>query len=76
MLGPWEEKLASTGIEIMAPKEPAKLIRVDAAGRVETLTSMHQGTTTGLSLPTSPAEIDDFADELIERCFEPALRAA
>ncbi len=38
MLGPWEEKLASTGIEIMAPKEPAKLIRVDAAGRVETFT--------------------------------------
>ena len=75
MLGPWEEKLASTGIEIMAPKEPAKLIRVDAAGRVETLTSMHQGTTTGLSLPTSPAEMDDFADGLVERGFEPVQTA-
>ena len=60
ILGPWEEKLASTGIEIMAPKEPAKLIRVDAAGRVETLTTMHLGTTTGLQLPENVDEIDGF----------------
>ncbi len=51
MLGPWEDKLASIGVEILAPKEPAKLIRIDAAGRVETLATMHAGTTTGLQLP-------------------------
>ncbi len=76
MLGPWEEKLASTGIEIMAPKEPAKLIRVDAAGRVETLASMHAGTTTGLTLPASLDEMDNFVSELIESCFEPVQAAA
>jgi MoaA/NifB/PqqE/SkfB family radical SAM enzyme len=76
ILGPWEEKLASTGIEIMAPKEPAKLIRVDAAGRVETLTTMHLGTTTGLQLPENVDEIDGFIPGLIESCFEPVCAVA
>jgi pyruvate-formate lyase-activating enzyme len=75
ILGPWEEKLASTGIEIMAPKEPAKLIRIDAAGRVETLTTMHQGITTGLQLPVNAEDIDAFVPTLIDRCFE-GIRAA
>jgi sulfatase maturation enzyme AslB (radical SAM superfamily) len=76
ILGPWEDKLAATGIEIMAPKEPAKLIRVDAAGRVETLTTMHRGTTTGLQLPENVDEIDSFVPKLIESCFEPVCAAA
>jgi sulfatase maturation enzyme AslB (radical SAM superfamily) len=76
ILGPWEEKVASTGIEIMAPKEPAKLIRVDAAGRVETLTTMHLGTTTGLQLPENVDEIDGFVPSLIEGCFQPVCAAA
>jgi len=76
VLGPWEEKLAETGIEIMAPKEPARLIRVDAAGRVETLTTMHAGTTTGLQLPEDIGEIDGFVDTLLGQCFEPVRQAA
>ena len=76
VLGAWGEKLASTGIEIMSPKEPARLIRVDAAGRVETLSTMHAGTTTGLQLPTDIAEIDGFAEQLIATCFEPVSMAA
>ena len=76
MLGPWEEKLAATGIEILAPKEPAKLIRIDAAGRVETLSTMQAGTTTGLQLPTDLSEIDGFIDTLIDRCFEAVEIAA
>ena len=76
VLGPWEEKLAETGIEIMAPKEPARLIRVDAAGRVETLATMHAGTTTGLQLPEDIGEIDGFVDTLLEQCFEPVRQAA
>jgi sulfatase maturation enzyme AslB (radical SAM superfamily) len=76
MLGPWEDKLAETGIEIMAPKEPARLIRVDAAGRVETLATMQAGTTTGLQLPEDVSEIDDFVDTLLVQCFERVRCAA
>jgi sulfatase maturation enzyme AslB (radical SAM superfamily) len=76
MLGQWGEKLAETGIEIMAPKEPARLIRVDAAGRIETLVTMQAGTTTGLSLPRDPGEIDGLVDGLLEQCFAPVRQAA
>ena len=76
VLGPWEKQLASIGVEILAPKEPAKLIRVDAAGRVETLSTMHAGTTTGLQLPADITEMDAFVDTLVERCFEPVEVAA
>lgn len=76
MLGPWEEKLAATGIEIVAPKTPARLIRVDAAGRVETLASMQAGMTTGLSLPADLGEMDLFAGHLIDRCVSPVSVAA
>ncbi|MBC7785025.1 MAG: radical SAM protein [Burkholderiales bacterium] len=70
VLGPWEQKLASIGAEILAPKEPARLIRVDAAGRVETLSTMHSGTPTELRLPADITEMDAFVDTLLERCFE------
>ncbi|NJM34528.1 MAG: hypothetical protein HC850_07260 [Rhodomicrobium sp.] len=76
MLGPWEEKLASTGVEIVAPKEPAKLIRVDAAGRIETLETMRNGTETGLSLPENAADVSSFADRLIGHCHGPVRVAA
>lgn len=76
MLGPWEQKLASTGIEIVAPKEPARLIRVDAAGRVETLATMHAGTTTGLSIPADLREMDNFVEQLVENCITPVRVAA
>ena len=76
MLGPWEQKLASIGVEILSPKEPAKLIRVDAAGRVETLATMQAGTTTGLQLPADLSEMDAFVAGLVERCFEPVEVAA
>jgi hypothetical protein len=76
MLGPWEEKLASTGIEILSPKEPARLIRIDAAGRVETLASMQAGITTGIQVPSEVYQIDAFVDALLDRCFEPIEVAA
>jgi len=76
MLGPWEEKLAETGIEVLAPRQPAKLIRVDAAGRIETLASMQEGRTTGLQLPADPAAIDSFAAQLAESCFPASQLAA
>lgn len=76
MLGPWEQKLASIGVEILSPKEPARLIRVDAAGRIETLSTMHAGTTTGLQLPVEVDAVDAFVATLVERCFEPMEVAA
>lgn len=76
VLGPWERQLASIGVEILAPKEPAKLIRIDAAGRVETLTTMHAGTSTGLQVPADLNEMDAFVATLVERCFEPVEVAA
>jgi pyruvate-formate lyase-activating enzyme len=76
MLGQWGERLAETGIEIMAPKEPARLIRVDAAGRVETLATMQAGTTTGLLMPQDVGEIDSFVDSLLQECFAPMRQAA
>ncbi len=76
VLGPWEDKLAETGIEILAPKEPARLIRIDAAGRVETLATMQSGTTTGLHLPSDLADIDAFAERVVSTCFAPVSQAA
>lgn len=75
-LGPWEGKLAATGIEFMTPREPVRLIRVDAAGGVETLSHMQAGTTTGLRLPADIAEIDAFAAHLVATCFPQARAAA
>ncbi len=72
VLGPWEQKLAFTGVEIVAPKEPARLIRVDAAGRVETLATMHAGTTTGLSIPADLREMDEFVERLVDRYIRPS----
>lgn len=76
VLGPWERQLASIGIEILAPKEPAKLIRIDASGRVETLSTMHAGTTTGLEVPSDINKINAFVDALVDRCFQPVEVAA
>jgi sulfatase maturation enzyme AslB (radical SAM superfamily) len=76
ILGPWEEKLASTGIEILAPKGAAKLIRIDAAGRIETLTTMRLGTTTRLQLCENMKEIDDFVEQILARCFTSMPAAA
>lgn len=75
MLGQWEGRLSATGIEILAPAEPARLIRIDAAGRVETLTTMREGTTTALQLPEDISRIDGFVGTLMDRCF-PRLEAA
>lgn len=69
MLGAWEEKLTGAGIEIVAPAEPARLIRIDAAGRVETLATMQAGTSTGLQLPEDVQDVDSFVSTLVETCF-------
>jgi hypothetical protein len=76
MLGPWEEKLAEIGIEVLAPRQPAKLIRVDAAGRIETLASMQEGKSTLLQLPSRLEALDAFAENLIESCSPTLNRAA
>ena len=65
----WQEKLAETGIEIVAPSEPARLVRIDAAGRVETLASMHSGVSTELRLPEDPGKVDGFVASLVNQCF-------
>jgi sulfatase maturation enzyme AslB (radical SAM superfamily) len=75
-LAPWTEGLAESGIEFLTPKEPARVIRIDAAGRVETLATMQAGTTTGLHLPVDVTEIDAFAERVIGTCFEPVAQAA
>jgi MoaA/NifB/PqqE/SkfB family radical SAM enzyme len=76
ILGPWEEKLASTGIEIVAPREPAKLVRIDAAGRIETLATMRSGATTGLQICENVDEIDGFVDRILAQCFTSMPAAA
>jgi hypothetical protein len=76
MLGPWEERLAEAGIEILAPKAPVHLIRIDASGRLETLETMREGGTTGLQVPESLAEADAFAGQIAELCTGRAAVAA
>ncbi len=76
MLGDWEERLDSIGVEILAPKFRAKLVRVDAEGRIETLDSMRIGRSTGLNLPADASEIAEFSSRLIETCSEPLAAAA
>lgn len=76
VLGQWNDKLASAEIEIVAPSEPARLIRIDAFGRVETLATMQAGTTTALQLPSDINEMDAFAATLAERCFDRVSVAA
>ncbi len=68
-LDAWQEKLAETGIEIVAPSEPARLVRIDAAGRVETLASMHSGVSTGIKLPEDPSKMDAFVTSFVDQCF-------
>jgi molybdenum cofactor biosynthesis enzyme MoaA len=76
VLGDWQDRLSATGIEILAPREPARLVRVDAAGRVETLATMQAGTTTGLQLPADIQEIDSFVSALVETCLDQIEAAA
>jgi sulfatase maturation enzyme AslB (radical SAM superfamily) len=76
VLGQWNDKLASAEIDIVSPSEPARLIRIDAAGRLETLATMQAGTTTGLHLPTDINEMDTFVATLAERCFDTVAVAA
>lgn len=76
MLGPWEEKLRSIGLDVLTPRSRAKLIRVDAAGRVETLDSMREGVETGLHLPADLSEMDSFAEKVAELCADPISVAA
>ncbi len=76
MLGPWEEKLRSIGLDVLTPRSRAKLIRVDAAGRVETLDSMRIGFETGLRLPADLSEMDNFAGKIAELCDDPISVAA
>jgi sulfatase maturation enzyme AslB (radical SAM superfamily) len=76
MLGPWEEKLRSIGLDVLTPRSRAKLIRVDAAGRVETLDSMRIGVETGLHLPANLSEMDNFAGKVAELCADPISVAA
>jgi sulfatase maturation enzyme AslB (radical SAM superfamily) len=75
-LAPWTDKLAESGIEFLTPKEPARVIRIDAAGRVETLVTMQSGTSTGLQLPFDLADIDRCAEQVIETCFPSVSMAA
>ncbi len=76
MLGPWEERLRSAGIDVLTPKSPAKLVRVDAAGRIETLDSMRVGKPTDLALPKTIDDIDEIATRLVDLCMEPVGVAA
>jgi sulfatase maturation enzyme AslB (radical SAM superfamily) len=77
MLGPWEEQLKSIGLQVMSPKARAKLVRVDAAGRIETLESMRIGVPTELTLPERVEDIDAFvADRIIGLCMDPVEVAA
>ncbi len=76
MLGDWEERLKSVGLEVLSPKARANLIRIDAAGRIETLDSMRTGTPTGLTLPTDVDDIDGFAAQIVGLCTEQVSAAA
>jgi sulfatase maturation enzyme AslB (radical SAM superfamily) len=76
MLGPWEELLRSVGVEVLAPRAPAKLVRVDAAGRIETLESMKAGIPTDLSLPSRLDQIDACAERIGALYAAPHSRAA
>lgn len=76
VLGAWNDKLASAEIEIVSPREPARLIRIDAIGRVETLATMQAGTTTGLQLPEDINAMDAFVLTLAEQCFDTVSVAA
>ncbi len=70
ILGKWEDKLRSAGIEVMSPRAQANLIRIDAEGRIETLETIRTGTTIGLRLPNNRQEISDLADQIIDMSME------
>jgi len=67
VLGEWESVLRDTGITVAVPKVPVRLIRVDAAGRIETIDTIRAGTSTGLSLPSRLRQIPELTDTLIAR---------
>jgi sulfatase maturation enzyme AslB (radical SAM superfamily) len=67
VLGEWEDVLRQTGITVAVPKVPVRLIRVDAAGRIETIDTIRAGTSTGLNMPHQLQQISELADALIPR---------
>jgi len=76
LLGDWEAALRTAGIDIVVPRRPPDLVRVDAEGRVESLRTIRDGKTTGLSLPNDPADMDKFVDALLAAEFSPIAVAA
>jgi len=67
VLGDWEAVLRETGITVAVPKVPPRLIRVDAAGRIETIDTMKAGSSTGLGMPAELGLIPELAAGLISR---------
>lgn len=67
VLGDWEDVLRNTGIVVSVPRVPPRLIRVDAAGRIETIDTMKAGSSTGLTLPVQLGQISELATTLTSR---------
>lgn len=66
ILSDWDMALRAAGIRIARPSRPASLIRVDAAGGVETLDTIRQGTSTGWQLPSDVADIRTLVGSIID----------
>jgi MoaA/NifB/PqqE/SkfB family radical SAM enzyme len=65
LLGRWEEELRAAGVDVMVPRRPPDLIRVDAEGRIESLRTIRDGKSTGLLLSFDPADTDTIVNELL-----------
>lgn len=75
LLGEWEVALKAEGVNVMRPRRAPDLIRIDAAGRIETLRTVRDGGTTGLRLPLDLRALGGVIDRLLEEDF-PALAHA
>lgn len=67
VLEEWEDALRQTGIAVAVPKVPVRLIRVDAAGRIETIDTIRAGNSTGLFMPPQLGQISELTDTLTRR---------
>ncbi len=76
VLGDWTDALRATGIAVATPKTPARLIRADASGRIETLDTIRNGTSMNLKLPDDVEAIDAFVAGLLNPLSSEAMIAA
>jgi pyruvate-formate lyase-activating enzyme len=69
LLGKSAELMKAGGINVMTPRRPPALVRIDATGGIETVRTIMTGTSTHLRLPAGLQDMGETVDELLGNEF-------